>query len=244
MFKITINNKDEPLSAEIRRDWIYYHADGLGSITALTSNMRNVVQKYDYDSFGNMNLNPKWLKQPYTYTAREFDAETGLYYYRARYYAAKVGRFLQRDPILHPATNNRSCKGISSIHQSFFPAFERLLKNPQNLNPYAYARNNPIKYVDPLGLACGSGWNEPYVPEEWSWYWDFTGPCKIHDACYATCGSVKAFCDLDFLNNMMDVCGESQAVIHCTAVALIYYAAVTVGGYGPYKKAQKKCNCQ
>jgi RHS repeat-associated protein len=117
-------NIDEPLSAEIRRDWIYYHADGLGSITTLTSHMGNVVQKYEYDSFGNMTPTPKWIKQPYTYTAREFDPETGLYYYRARYYDAKAGRFITRDPI----------------------GFEG-----GDINVYVYVGNNPVNFVDPSG---------------------------------------------------------------------------------------------
>jgi RHS repeat-associated protein len=117
-------NIDEPLSAEIRRDWIYYHADGLGSITALTSHMGNVVQKYEYDSFGNMSLKPHFIKQPYTYTGREFDPETGLYYYRARYYDTKAGRFISRDPI-----------GFDG----------------GDVNLYVYVGNNPINWIDPDG---------------------------------------------------------------------------------------------
>ena len=118
-------NIDEPLSAKIKRDWIYYHADGLGSITTLTSHMGNVVQRYEYDSFGNMSLKPHFIKQPFTYTAREFDPETGLYYYRARYYDAKTGRFITRDPI-----------GFDG----------------GDANLYVYAGNNPVNWVDPLGL--------------------------------------------------------------------------------------------
>ncbi|OGP66413.1 MAG: hypothetical protein A2W27_02855 [Deltaproteobacteria bacterium RBG_16_44_11] len=118
-------NIDEPLSAEIRRDWVYYHADGLGSITTLTSHMGNVVQKYEYDSFGNMRPTPKWIKQPFTYTAREFDPETGLYYYRARYYDAKTGRFITRDPI-----------GFDG----------------GDVNLYVYVGNNAVNYTDPTGL--------------------------------------------------------------------------------------------
>ena len=43
-------------------------------------------------------LDPNF-KQPYTYTGREYDEETGPYYNRARYYDAKVGRFISEDPI-------------------------------------------------------------------------------------------------------------------------------------------------
>ena len=94
-------NTDEPLSAVINNNRIYYHADGLGSITTLTNQMGITVQKYEYDSFGNILCLPfpAWIIQPYTYTARELDTDTGLYYYRARYYDPKAGRFVTKDPI-------------------------------------------------------------------------------------------------------------------------------------------------
>jgi RHS repeat-associated protein len=116
---------DEPLAVENARDAYYYHADGLGSIVGLTNERGRVVQRYDYDSFGNMQ--PQWhpVKQPYTYTGREYDPETGLYYYRARYYDPKIGRFITRDPI-----------GFAS----------------RDVNLYAYAHNNPMNFRDPSGL--------------------------------------------------------------------------------------------
>jgi len=88
------------------------------------------------DSFDNIKvLNPaekpisqeqeEAVPNSYTFTGREYDPESGLYYYRARYYDPNIGRFLQEDPI----------KGI--------------LKKPQSLNLYPYASNNPINYTDP-----------------------------------------------------------------------------------------------
>jgi RHS repeat-associated protein len=58
------------------------------------------------------------------FTGREFDPETGLYHYRARAYDPRIGRFLQRDPI------------------GFY----------DNINPYTYVGNNPLKWIDPLGM--------------------------------------------------------------------------------------------
>ncbi len=40
------------------------------------------------------------IRQPYTFTGREYDKETGLYYYRARYYDPEIGRFISKDPFL------------------------------------------------------------------------------------------------------------------------------------------------
>lgn len=78
--------------------FIYYHADGLGSITTLSNAGGTIVQTYSYDSFGNITSTGS-LRQPFTYTAREYDSETGMYFYRARYYDPKAGRFVTKDPI-------------------------------------------------------------------------------------------------------------------------------------------------
>jgi YD repeat-containing protein len=76
--------------------YYYYHADGLGSVTAITDQSKTVVQRYGYDTFGAIvEVADPGFVQPYTYTAREWDRETGLYYYRARYYDPMEGRFIQ-----------------------------------------------------------------------------------------------------------------------------------------------------
>lgn len=104
----------------------YYHADGLGSIIAITDSNGNVVQRYEYNSFGEITYQQDAnFKQPYTYTGREYDEESGLYYYRARYYDAKIGRFITQDPI------------------SFVGGDENL---------YSYVWQNPVNWIDPLGL--------------------------------------------------------------------------------------------
>jgi RHS repeat-associated protein len=115
---------DEPILLEKNGQKYYYIADGLGSITAIVDSNGNIAQIYRYDSFGNILNTTGSLNQPYTYTGREYDSETGLYYFRARYYDANTGRFLQEDPI-----------GLAG-----------------GMNLYLYVNSNPINYVDPLGL--------------------------------------------------------------------------------------------
>jgi RHS repeat-associated protein len=76
----------------------FYHTDGLGSITDLTSSTGTIAQSYLYDSFGQIITVTSGLENPYTYTGRELDDESGLYFYRARYYDPAIGRFINEDP--------------------------------------------------------------------------------------------------------------------------------------------------
>ncbi len=114
---------DEPLVLVQGKSTYYYHADGLGSIVALTDAKGKGAQEYQYDSFGNLHDQMNRVKQPYTYTGREWDKESELYFYRARYYDAKVGRFISKDPI----------------------GFEG------GINQFSYVAENPINNTDPTG---------------------------------------------------------------------------------------------
>ena len=119
---------DDPLSVEQGGSIYYYHKDGLGSITELTDSTGTVVKTYRYNSFGEIYAQSGSFNQPFTFTGREYDPESGLYYYRARYYDPVAGRFLTRDPI----------------------------KFKGGINLYNYVRNNPINRFDPCGLkGCG-----------------------------------------------------------------------------------------
>jgi len=72
----------------------------------------------------------------YLYTGQELDKSTELYYFEQRYYDPKIGRFNRPDPMQNNIVNQG---------QDF-------LSNPQHLNAYSYTLNNPIIYIDPLGL--------------------------------------------------------------------------------------------
>jgi RHS repeat-associated protein len=76
----------------------YYHFDGLGSVVALTDDAGDTVEVYEYSIFGEVSASDPNHPNPFMFTGREFDKETGLYYYRARYYNPYIGRFLQTDP--------------------------------------------------------------------------------------------------------------------------------------------------
>ncbi len=90
---------DNPISMTRDGQTYCYHTDALGSVTELTDAGGNIVQSYRYDAFGSIVQQSGSIKNAFTYTGREYDANTGLYYYRARYYDAETGRFLSRDPV-------------------------------------------------------------------------------------------------------------------------------------------------
>jgi len=102
----------------------YYDQDGLVSVTSLTATNGSIVQNYTYDSFGNTTASTGSLRNYFQYTGREFDTETGLYYYRARYYDPTTGRFLNED----------------------------LVRFRAGTNFYSYVRSNPNVFRDPFGL--------------------------------------------------------------------------------------------
>ena len=91
-------NIDEPLAMLRSGATSFYNADGLGTVTSLSNATGSLVQTYVYDSFGKQTNSSGPLINPFRYTAREFDSETGLYYYRARYYDTEIGRFASEDP--------------------------------------------------------------------------------------------------------------------------------------------------
>jgi RHS repeat-associated protein len=125
---------------------IFYYYDGLGSVVALGSYMGNAAEKYSYDVFGKMTLkkfSPRGLLgNRYMFTGREYDSETGLYYYRARYYHPSIGRFMQADPLGTVP---------DKTEKNTFGPFERY---SEGFNLYTYVENNPIMYIDPHGFEC------------------------------------------------------------------------------------------
>lgn len=121
-------NIDEPLAMLRSSATSYYHADGLGSVTSISNTAGALAQTYTFDSFGKQTASSGSLTNPFQYTGRESDAETGLYYYRARYYDPTVGRFISEDPT--------GFKGGSNF--------------------YPYVTNDPANQTDPMGFDSDS----------------------------------------------------------------------------------------
>jgi len=128
------------LSKQSGGEIAYYHTDHLSSSALVTDSEGMVVYRSDYEPFGS-SLHASG-EERYTYTGKEQDDSTGLYYYGARYYDSSLGRFISGDPV----SGNQY--------------------NSQRLNKYTYVMNNPMVYTDPSGeQAENTGFN---VPDDWT----------------------------------------------------------------------------
>ncbi|MFP5520746.1 MAG: RHS repeat domain-containing protein, partial [Bdellovibrionia bacterium] len=166
--------------------------DALGSITDITDNAGNILQRYSYSSFGKIlkivsasgeELVSPLIKTHYAFTNREWDEEIGLYYYRARYYDASAGRFVQQDP--HPGY---------LIYPGTFTS------------GYIYTLNNSVNLTDPKGKiapivvamiigAVISGvkhYNEKGLEASWSSIGSFVGSLAIGAAIGAAAYGIGA----------------------------------------------------
>jgi RHS repeat-associated protein len=118
---------DQPLKIRRGATVAAYHADGLGSIEAVTDLSTSAdLARYEYDAFGVVVSESTSFDNAYSYTGRERD-QSGLYYYRSRYYLPEIGRFLSPDPA-----------GLRG-----------------GINAYAYVGSNPVNFIDPFGLEQG-----------------------------------------------------------------------------------------
>jgi len=116
----------------------YIHTNYLGTPVLETDDKGDIVEMDVTDSFGNYIYRDQRKDSPYhnkAYTGHEYDDVTGLTYAHARYLDTKAHTFISVDPLLY------------SLPQAY-------LLDPQQMNSYAYARNNPIIYTDPTGLAA------------------------------------------------------------------------------------------
>jgi RHS repeat-associated protein len=87
---------DNKLRQKMGNTLYYFAQDHLGSTTALTDSKGALVERQNYDAYGN---SAGSNRTRYGFTGRELDSLTGLMYYRARFYDPQLGRFISEDPI-------------------------------------------------------------------------------------------------------------------------------------------------
>lgn len=140
------NYIDEVLSMDRNLQTYYYHQNALWSVEAVTDSSGAVVERYAYDAYGAPTVTNAlgavlangWgtghsgIANPWLFTGRQLDEETGLYSYRARYLDSGKGRFLERDPLGYA----------------------------DGMNKYAFVQNNPISNLDPIGYKTETKWDD------------------------------------------------------------------------------------
>jgi len=124
----------------------FYLTDRMGSVRAIADTDGSVLSQTEYSSFGEIisQTNPEKADQ-FGFTGREFDPETDLYYYRARYYDPNLGRFISEDPIGTPRQVRFHRNDFSSIG----------IFSSGDFNNFRYVFNFPSNFIDPFGLATG-----------------------------------------------------------------------------------------
>ena len=122
-----ILRQTELLSMERGGKIWYYIYDGHGSTRLLTNEAGEITDRYAYDACGNLLKKEGGTENDFLYTGEQYDANTGLYYLRARYMDPSTGTFISMD----------SCQGS--------------LYDPVRLHKYLYANANPVMYTDPSG---------------------------------------------------------------------------------------------
>jgi RHS repeat-associated protein len=140
-----------------------YHFNAVGSTIAVTDQNQNVVNKYAYDSFGNVANQVEAVPQPFKFIG-QFGVMTepnGFYYMRARYYDPQVGRFISEDLIGFGSGDVNLYVYVDSVGKPFVPFLnernfyqyaDNVGKPLTETNLYLYTSNNPVNLIDPLGL--------------------------------------------------------------------------------------------
>ena len=106
----------------------WLHQDANLNVVAITDSAGKVVQRVSYDAYGKPVVSGNDTGNAFLFQGRRFDPESGLYYFRLRYYSPVLGRFMSPDPLGAWA-------------------------DPRALgNPYAFVGNSPLSARDPLGL--------------------------------------------------------------------------------------------
>ena len=127
------NNPDDPQAGygyipndTTKEETFFYHSDHLDSTSYITDDKANITQYDAYLPYGELLVDEHSSSEdlPYKFNGKQFDEETGMYYYGARYYEPKLSLWMSVDPFAEKA---------------------------RDISPYVYCNQNPIIMFDPDG---------------------------------------------------------------------------------------------
>ncbi|MHC1727495.1 MAG: RHS repeat domain-containing protein [Syntrophobacteraceae bacterium] len=166
---------DRRIVTRIGSSTYYYHPDHLGGLSVITNSGGDVAQKAAYYPFGQQ-IDPgvETDPLPYRFTGQELDTETGLYYYKSRYYDPMIGRFISPDALSQAAFDPPSFPRLIGFDYGvkaapIYASGEGDLDLARVIGSYVYVKNNPLNATDATGLF-----------EEW-WEKGYLGT-KVHTA--------------------------------------------------------------
>ncbi|MEK7254087.1 MAG: RHS repeat-associated core domain-containing protein, partial [Bacteroidota bacterium] len=141
---------DEVLTMERGGNRYFFYQNALCSVTHVANYTGALVERYEYDAYGNVaffngagaSIPVSAIENPCLFTGQRWDAESGLYFYKSRYYSPRLGRFLQRDPLDY-------------------------VDGP---SLYEYAYSNPVNFTDPLGLCSTPCNKKPWWETPLDWF--------------------------------------------------------------------------
>jgi RHS repeat-associated protein len=123
----------------------YVHSDHLGSTNVVTDENDNVVQTLDFYPYGATRISSATSTNERRKFIGQFADDSTFSYFNARYYNSNQGQFILEDPVF-------LALGSHSAEQLAQQKIQAILADPQKLNPYSYAEDNPISIKDPSGL--------------------------------------------------------------------------------------------
>jgi RHS repeat-associated protein len=124
-------------------DYAYLY-DGKGNVTSLLDSSGAIVASYRYDTFGKVVAQSGSLNQPFQFSTKRFDSDTGLIYYGYRFYNPSIERWMNRDP----------------------------LGEAGGINLYGFVGNDPVNWIDPDGLSKKDPWYGETDPDFKDWVHD------------------------------------------------------------------------
>jgi RHS repeat-associated protein len=207
-------------------DQFYFHTDHLGSSSYVTDKHGKLSAHQEFFAFGET-----WVSEsddsppvPYQYNGKEFDSETGLYYYGDRYYDPRTNLWQSPDPLLGSYVDGTHNGGVY---------------RPVNLAAYTYTYNNPVRLIDPSGATPEEHWLAEYektideLPSRYDARRVLTDPDSYNTDIPA--GLVGALADHRFCERVgADACsqGALQATFGSTTQFMVGAATTFVIGTG------------
>ena len=145
---------DEPVALWSAEDGAQLlHADALGSVVLTTNADGSVQSEVLFDAWGQPYLKRGSSSNKFGFTGHQMDAETGLHYFKARYYDPELGRFISQDPA------------------------EGQELRPASFQKYLYAYGNPLVWVDPDGRVSWLNAGADWLSGAGDWLRDRAGQC-------------------------------------------------------------------